>query len=158
MCRNGSEGNSVECWRNIHAGRMGLFVKLIPLFTRSIWSRTQSPLQGAVSSKNKGPRDRRSGSEKGAIRRSHRTGSVRRGAIRSSCPKAGRFDAFFVDYRRLNTATLKDTYPLPRMDEYFESLGDTKAFSALDAISKYWQMPIPESDRDKTALTCHLGL
>ena len=65
---------------------------------------------------------------------------------------------FCVDYRRLNAVTVKDTYPLPRMDECLDSLGDTKVFSALDAISGYWQMPIPESDRDKTAFSCHSGL
>ena len=65
---------------------------------------------------------------------------------------------FCVDYRKLNAVTVKDTYPLPRMDECLDSLRDTKVFSALDAISGYWQMPIPESGRNKTAFSCHSGL
>lgn len=65
---------------------------------------------------------------------------------------------FCVDYRKLNTITVKDTYPLPRMDECLDSLGDMRIFSVLDAISGYWQMPIPEEDRDKTAFSCHSGL
>ena len=63
-----------------------------------------------------------------------------------------------VDYRRFIAVTVKDTYPLPRMDECLDSLGDTMVFSALDAISGYKQMPIPECDRDKTAFSCHSGL
>ena len=73
-------------------------------------------------------------------------------------PKPDGSMGFCVDYRKLNAVTVKDTYPLPRMDECLDSLGDTKVFSALDAISGYWQMPIPESDRAKTALSCHSGL
>ena len=65
---------------------------------------------------------------------------------------------FCVDYRMLNAVTVKDTYPLPRMDECLDSLGDTKVFSALDAISGHWQIPIPESYRGKTAFSCHSGL
>ena len=72
--------------------------------------------------------------------------------------EAGRVDSFCVDYRKLNAVTVKYTYPLPRMDECLDSLGDTKVFSALEAISGYWQMQIPESDRDKTPFSCHSGL
>ena len=39
---------------------------------------------------------------------------------------------FCVDYRKLNASTVKDTYPLPRMDEYLDSLGDATVFSTLD--------------------------
>lgn len=63
-----------------------------------------------------------------------------------------------VDYRTLNEVTVKDTYPSPRVDECIDSLGDTKVFSALDAVSRYWQMPIPEGDRDKNAFSCNSGL
>ena len=69
-------------------------------------------------------------------------------------PKPDGSMRFCEEYRRLNAVTVKDTYPLPRMDECLDSLGDTKVFSALDAISGYWQMPIPENDRDKTAFSC----
>ena len=73
-------------------------------------------------------------------------------------PKPDGSMRFCVDCRRLNAVTVKDTYPLPRMDECLDSLGNTKVFSALDAISGYWQIPIPESDRDKTVSSCHSGL
>ena len=73
-------------------------------------------------------------------------------------PKPNGSMRFYVDYGKLNAVTVKDTYPLPRLDECLDWLGDTKVFSALDAISGYWQMPIPEPDRDKTAFSCHSGL
>ena len=64
---------------------------------------------------------------------------------------------FCVDYRKLNSVTVKDTYPLPRMDECLDSLGDATIFSALDCNSGYWQLPIAHEDRDKTTFTCHAG-
>ena len=73
-------------------------------------------------------------------------------------PKPDGSMRFCVDYRRFFAVTVKDTYPLPRIDECLDSLGDTKVFYALDAISGYWQMPIPWSDRDKTAFSSHSGL
>ena len=73
-------------------------------------------------------------------------------------PKPDGSRCFCVDYRELNAVTAKDTYPLRRMDENLDSLGDTNVFSALDANSGYWQMPIPESDRGKTEFSCHSGL
>ena len=73
-------------------------------------------------------------------------------------PKPDGSMRFCVDYRKVNAVTVKDTYPLPRMDECLDSFRDTKVFFASDAISRYWQMPIPESDRDKTAFSCHSGL
>lgn len=44
---------------------------------------------------------------------------------------------FCVDYRSLNSVTVKETYPLSEMDDSLDSLGDKKVFSALDAISGY---------------------
>ena len=64
---------------------------------------------------------------------------------------------FCVDFRRLNAATIADTYPLPRMEDCIDSLGDATVFSTLDALWGYWQVPIAEEDRDKTTFTTHLG-
>ena len=52
---------------------------------------------------------------------------------------------------------IKDSYPLPRMDECIDSLGEATIFTTLDAYSGYWQMPVRESDRHKTAFVCHAG-
>ena len=64
---------------------------------------------------------------------------------------------FCIDYRKLNEMTIKDSYPLPRMDECIDSLGEATIFTTLDAYSGYWQMPVRESDRHKTAFVCHAG-
>lgn len=40
---------------------------------------------------------------------------------------------FRIDYRRLNAATFKNSYPIPSMDEFNDSLDDAKVFSTLDA-------------------------
>ena len=64
---------------------------------------------------------------------------------------------FCVDYRKLNSITVKDTYPLPRMDECLDSLGEAQYFTTLDCNSGYWQLPVHEEDRDKTTFTCHEG-
>jgi Reverse transcriptase (RNA-dependent DNA polymerase) len=64
---------------------------------------------------------------------------------------------FCVEYRKLNALTVKDSYPL-RMDECLDSLGDATIFSTLDCNSGYWQIPIEERDRDKTAFVTHCGV
>ena len=65
---------------------------------------------------------------------------------------------FCVDYRKLNAITVRDSYPLPRMDECIDSLGDATVFTTLDCNSGYWQVEIAEEDCDKTTLTSHCEL
>ena len=62
---------------------------------------------------------------------------------------------FCVDYRRLNAKTLTDAYPLPRMDDCIDSLGDAVVFTTLDCNSGYWQVPVAQEDQDKTTFTTH---
>ena len=65
---------------------------------------------------------------------------------------------FCVDYRKLNGVTLRDSYPLPRIDDCLDSLCCAKWFSTLDLASGYWQMCVHPDDREKTAFTCQSGL
>ena len=53
-------------------------------------------------------------------------------------PKKDEKFRFCVDYRMLNTMIVKDTYPIPRMDECIDSLGEAQYFTTLDANSGYW--------------------
>lgn len=65
---------------------------------------------------------------------------------------------FCVDYRRLNDATKKDSYPLPRIDLTIEALGESQWFSTLDLQSGYWQVEMAPEDKEKTAFTFGHGL
>lgn len=60
---------------------------------------------------------------------------------------------FCVDYRKLNTITKKDVYPLPRIDDALDQLSAMKYFSTLDLASGYWQVKMGEESREKTAFT-----
>jgi Reverse transcriptase (RNA-dependent DNA polymerase) len=65
---------------------------------------------------------------------------------------------FCVDYRKLNSITVRDSYPLPCMDECIDSLGDSETFTTLDYNSGYWQIPVRPEYREKTTFTSHEGL
>lgn len=65
---------------------------------------------------------------------------------------------FCVHYRRLNQGTVADTYPLPQMDDYIDSLSNANDLSALDGNCGYWQIPIASRDHHKTCFTSHMGV
>ncbi|MCG8048996.1 MAG: reverse transcriptase domain-containing protein, partial [Candidatus Thiodiazotropha endolucinida] len=65
---------------------------------------------------------------------------------------------FCVDYRRLNDVTIKDAYPLPRIDESLDQLAGSKWFSCLDMNAGYWQVELDPEDRKKTAFISRKGL
>lgn len=54
-----------------------------------------------------------------------------------------------LGYRRLNAMTNRNSYPLPRMDDGMDSLGNEKLFTALDANCGYWKLPAREKDKEK---------
>ena len=57
------------------------------------------------------------------------------------------------DYRALNKITVRNTYPLPRIDELLDRLRGGKVFSSLDLASGYHQIRIADEDVPKTAFT-----
>jgi hypothetical protein len=62
-----------------------------------------------------------------------------------------------VDYRALNKLTVRDRYPLPRIDDLLDKLRGKMVFSALDLQAGYHQILITEADRPKTAFNTPMG-
>ena len=62
-----------------------------------------------------------------------------------------------MDFRRLNNLTAGDRFPLPNIQDVLDKLGRARYFSALDCASGYWQVPLAEEDRAKTAFSAPTG-
>jgi hypothetical protein len=62
-----------------------------------------------------------------------------------------------IDYRKLNTATRKDHFPLPFIDQMVERLAGHEYYCFLDGYSGYNQVPMDPEDQEKTTFTCPFG-
>ena len=60
---------------------------------------------------------------------------------------------FCIDFRKLNSRTVKDAYNLARVDGTIDTLIGSKYFSKLDLRSGHWQVEVDEADKHKTAFT-----
>ncbi|CAF4680750.1 unnamed protein product, partial [Rotaria sp. Silwood2] len=65
---------------------------------------------------------------------------------------------FLVDYRKLNSVTKKDSFPQPTTEELLQRLGGHRFYTKLDLKSGYFQIPIHEADKEKTAFVTQDGL
>ena len=65
---------------------------------------------------------------------------------------------FCVDYRKLNEVSIKDAYPLPRMDDIFSVLGKASYYSTIDLTDAFWSIRVREEDIPKTAFITKYGL
>ena len=64
---------------------------------------------------------------------------------------------FCVDYRALNAITVKNGHALPRIDDLLDKIQGAKYFSSMDLLQGFYQLPLRESDRPKTAFKTTFG-
>uniref|UniRef100_A0A1X7V1E0 Reverse transcriptase domain-containing protein n=1 Tax=Amphimedon queenslandica TaxID=400682 RepID=A0A1X7V1E0_AMPQE len=65
---------------------------------------------------------------------------------------------FCVDFWMLNSVATFHSYPMPRIEEMFETVGGARIMTTLDLAKGYWQIPLDESSREKTAFATPDGL
>lgn len=65
---------------------------------------------------------------------------------------------FCIDYRKLNTVTTLDEFPIPRQSEILSSLLGAQVLSSLDTLSSFTQLELDPNDIEKTAFRTHRGL
>ena len=64
---------------------------------------------------------------------------------------------FCVDYRKLNAVTRTEAFPLPRIDDYLDTLAGARYFSTLDLASGFWQVVMGANSVMKTTFATHEG-
>ena len=62
-----------------------------------------------------------------------------------------------VDYQALNEITMKNSYPLPKIQECLNQIGSAHFFSKTDLLSGYWQIHIADGDTSKMAFNTHIS-
>jgi hypothetical protein len=64
----------------------------------------------------------------------------------------------FVDYRKLNAATITDAFPLPFTDGVLDIVAGHEMYSLFDGFSRYNQIRMAEEDQEKTAFVTEWGV
>ena len=71
--------------------------------------------------------------------------------------KKGKTLRLYIDYRQLNMVTIKNRYPLPRMDDLFDQLREVRVYSKIDLRTGYHQLRVRDTDILKTAFRTRYG-
>ena len=72
-------------------------------------------------------------------------------------PKKDGTKRFCIDFRKLNKITVRDPFPLPRIDDILDRLSKSKCFSVIDLKAGYWQIALDEEAIPKTAFSTPTG-
>ena len=62
-----------------------------------------------------------------------------------------------IDYKQLNRVTIKNRYPLPRIDDLFDQLREARVYSKIDLRTGYHQLRVRDTDIPKTAFRTRYG-
>ena len=73
-------------------------------------------------------------------------------------PKKNGKTRWVIDYRWLNEVTIKDSFPLPNIEDNQARLSDSQIFSGIDGAGAFHVIPIRKEDRPKTAFSTPWGL
>ncbi|KAG1933522.1 gag-pol fusion protein [Pimephales promelas] len=73
-------------------------------------------------------------------------------------PKKDGTTRFCIDFRYLNSVSKFDSYPMPRIEELIERLGNAKYLSTVDLCKGYWQVPLSSRSKELTAFRTPWGL
>ena len=73
-------------------------------------------------------------------------------------PKSDKSYRFVTDFRKVNTVTKTDSFPVPRVDECVDRVGHARYVTKLDLLKGYWQVPLTERAKDISAFVTPDGL
>ena len=73
-------------------------------------------------------------------------------------PKPNNQFRLCLDYRKVNAITKTDSYPLPRVDDCVDRIGNAQFISKFDLLKGYWQVPLTERAKEISAFVTHNGL
>ena len=63
-----------------------------------------------------------------------------------------------IDYRKVNTVTKTDTYPIPTIDDCIDKIGNARYVSKFDLLKSFWQVPLTERAKEISAFVTPDGL
>lgn len=73
-------------------------------------------------------------------------------------PKADGSMRFCTDFRRVNALTRDDSYPIPRIDDCIDLVGNAKFVTKIDLLKGYWQIPLTKRAKRIFSFVTHDGL
>ena len=79
----------------------------------------------------------------------------------SSCilvPKSNGTYRMCTDYRKLNSVTKTDSFPIPRIDDYIDKVGNSKYVTKFDLLKGFWQVPLTDKAKEVSAFATQNGL